>query len=58
MSYLPYVIGAYAVFVIVLAWDFLLPRLQLRQLLRSARQRQARAQARRVAASTQTELPR
>ena len=58
MSYLPYVIGAYAVFVIVLAWDFLLPRLQLRQLLRNARQRQVRAQARRVAASTQTELPR
>ena len=58
MSYLPYVIGAYAVFVIVLAWDFLLPRLQLRQLLRSARQRQARAQARRVAAHAQTELPR
>jgi heme exporter protein D len=58
VSYLPYVIGAYAVFAIVLAWDFLLPRLQLRQLLRNARQRQARAQARRVAASTQTELPR
>jgi heme exporter protein D len=58
VSYLPYVIGAYAVFVIVLAWDFLLPRLQLRQLLRSARQRQARAQARRVAAPAQTELPR
>ena len=58
MSYLPYVIGAYAVFAIVLAWDFLLPRLQLRQLLRNARQRQVRAQARRVAASTQTELPR
>ncbi|WP_345775886.1 hypothetical protein [Pseudoxanthomonas sp. X-1] len=36
----------------------MLPRLQLRQLLRNARQRQARAQARRVAASTQTELPR
>ncbi|WP_325052717.1 MULTISPECIES: hypothetical protein [Pseudoxanthomonas] len=36
----------------------MLPRLQLRQLLRSARQRQARAQARRVAAPAQTELPR
>ena len=31
MSYLPYVIGAYAVFVLVFLWDFLAPRLQLIQ---------------------------
>lgn len=42
MSYLPYVIGAYAVFVLVLAWDFVAPRLQLRRELRAARLRARR----------------
>jgi heme exporter protein D len=37
VSYLPYVIAAYAVFVLVLAWDFIAPRLQLRRQLRAAR---------------------
>jgi heme exporter protein D len=39
VSYLPYVIGAYAVFVLVLLWDFLAPRLQLRRDLRAVRLR-------------------
>ncbi|KAF1693715.1 heme exporter protein CcmD [Pseudoxanthomonas koreensis] len=42
MSYLPYVIGAYAVFALVMLWDFLAPRLQLRRELRAARLRAAR----------------
>ena len=46
MSYLPYVIGAYAVFVLVFLWDFLAPRLQLRRELRAARLRKARVAAR------------
>ena len=39
MNYLSSVLGAYAVFVIVLLWDFVVPRLQIRQHLRAARQR-------------------
>ncbi len=42
MSYLNYVIGAYAVFVAVLLWDFVVPRLQIRRELRAARLRKAR----------------
>lgn len=42
MSYLPYVIGAYAVFALVFLWDFLVPRLQIRRELRAARLRAAR----------------
>ena len=42
MNYLPYVIGAYAVFALVMLWDFLAPRLQIRRELRSARLRAAR----------------
>ena len=42
MSYLPYVIGAYAVFVAVFLWDFLVPRLQVRRQLRAARLRARR----------------
>jgi len=44
MSYLEYVIGAYSVFVLVLLWDFVVPRLQIRQQLRAARTRKARAE--------------
>ncbi|MBD9369099.1 heme exporter protein CcmD [Xanthomonas sp. XNM01] len=55
MSYLPYVIGAYAVFVVVLLWDFLAPRLQIRRELRAARLRARRA---RPAAAPQGELSR
>ena len=42
MNYLPYVIGAYAVFAVVLLWDCVVPQLQLRQQLRAARLRVAR----------------
>jgi heme exporter protein D len=45
MSYLEYVVAAYAVFVAVLLWDFVAPRLQLRRELRAARLRAARAPA-------------
>ena len=42
MSYLPYVIGAYAVFALVLLLDFLAPRLALRRQLRAVRLRARR----------------
>ena len=42
MSYLPYVIAAYAVFAVVLGWDYLAPRLQVRQQLRAAKLRTTR----------------
>jgi heme exporter protein D len=42
MNYLPYVIAAYAVFAVVLAWDYVAPRLQVRQQLRAAKLRAAR----------------
>ena len=46
MSYLNYVIAAYAVFFIVLGWDFIATQLQIRRELRSARLRRARESAR------------
>jgi heme exporter protein D len=46
MSYERYVIAAYAVFAVVLAWDFVVPRLQLRQQLRAARLRASRRASR------------
>ena len=42
MSYAGYVIAAYALFALVLAWDFVAPKLQLRAQLRAARLRAAR----------------
>ena len=42
MTYLGYVVGAYAVFLVVMAWDMVVPRLQVRRELRAARQRAAR----------------
>jgi len=42
MSYLNYVIAAYAVFAIVLGWDFVAAQLQIRRELRNARRRVAR----------------
>ena len=42
MSYQNYVIAAYMVFVVVLLWDFVAPRIQLRQQLRAAKLRAAR----------------
>ena len=42
MTYREYVIAAYAVFAVVMLWDFLAPRLQIGRELRSARLRAAR----------------
>ncbi|MGV8960415.1 MAG: heme exporter protein CcmD [Stenotrophomonas sp.] len=57
MSYLKYVAMAYAFFALVLAWDFITPRLQLRQQLREARRRAARP-ARSNTSAADTELSR
>ncbi|ALN91791.1 MULTISPECIES: heme exporter protein CcmD [Lysobacter] len=54
MEYRNYIIAAYAVFAIVLGWDFLASRLQIRRELRNARQRAARGAAR----STNSDLSR
>ena len=45
MSYLGYVIAAYGVFVVVLLWDFVAPRIRTRQLLRAVRLLAARQAA-------------
>lgn len=45
MSYQNYVIAAYVVFVVVLAWDFVSSRLQVRRELRNARLRASRQAA-------------
>lgn len=45
MSYQNYVVAAYAVFAVVLLWDFIAPRIELRQLLRAAKSRVARKAA-------------
>ena len=58
MTYLEYVIGAYAVFALVLAWDFLAPRLQVRRELRAARLRAARETRRHAAPAANTDLER
>jgi heme exporter protein D len=42
MSYLEYVIAAYAVFGVVMLWDFIAPKLQVRAQLRAARLRAKR----------------
>lgn len=47
MSYLAYVVAAYAVFACVLLWDFLLPRWNLARVQRSIRLRARREHAHR-----------
>jgi heme exporter protein D len=42
MSYLGYVIAAYAIFVVVLLWDFVSPRIDIARQLRAVRLRAAR----------------
>ena len=42
MTYQDYVVAAYAVFAVVLLWDLLAPRIQIRRQLRAARLRAAR----------------
>jgi heme exporter protein D len=54
MSYLNYLIAAYAVFAVVLGWDYVATRLQIRRQLRNARQRAVRTAAR----ATNNELSR
>ena len=54
MTYVNYLIAAYAVFAIVLGWDYVATRLQIRRQLRNARQRAAREAAR----ATKNELSR
>ena len=45
MSYLAYVAAAYAVFAVVMAWDFLAPRRSIRRQLRALRLRETRRRA-------------
>ena len=45
MEYLSYIVAAYAVFVVVLGWDFVAGHWQVRRELRQARARAARAAA-------------
>ncbi|MEF9978287.1 MAG: heme exporter protein CcmD [Thermomonas sp.] len=56
MSYREYVIAAYAVFAVVMLWDWLAPQLQVRAALRAVRLRASRAANR--APATNTELER
>ena len=42
MTYLEYVVAAYAVFGVVMLWDFFAPKLQVRAQLRAARLRAKR----------------
>jgi heme exporter protein D len=59
MNYWNYVIAAYLVFVVVLLWDFVAPRIQVRQLLRAAKVRASRqAQKRNTPPSPTSELQR
>ena len=53
MSYAGYVLAAYLLFVAVLLWDFIAPRIRTRRLLRAARL----LAARRAAAAAQMESP-
>jgi heme exporter protein D len=46
VSYQNYVIAAYCVFAVVLAWDYVAPRVQLREQRRAASLRAARVTAR------------
>ena len=46
MSYQNYIIAAYAVFAIVLGWDYVATRLQIRRELNNARRRAKRQAAR------------
>lgn len=57
MTYTEYVIGAYAVFLVALIWDFFSPRLRIRRVLRGVRMR-ARRETARAAQPASTELQR
>ena len=53
MSYREYVIAAYAVFALVMAWDYIAPKLQLRAALRGVRLRATRTTNRAPAPPTE-----
>lgn len=57
MTYLGYVVAAYAIFVVVLLWDLIAPLLRIRRILRNVSLRARRASAQ-TAAPTSTELQR
>jgi heme exporter protein D len=57
MSYLEYVVAAYAVFAVILTWDFIAPKLKIARVLRDVRLR-AKRDAARAAQPTSTELQR
>ena len=50
MSYASYVIAAYAVFAVVLLWDYVAPRMRIAQVVRAARLLGRRLDARHRAA--------
>jgi len=58
MSYLGYVIAAYVVFAVVMLWEWILPYLNIRRILRAARQREQRQRARTATPSAPLELKR
>ncbi|MGH8031208.1 MAG: heme exporter protein CcmD [Luteimonas sp.] len=58
MTYQNYVIAAYLVFVTVLLWDVVAPRVRTRQLLRATRLLAARRAAQPVNTDTSGELQR
>ncbi|MEQ1513321.1 MAG: heme exporter protein CcmD [Lysobacteraceae bacterium] len=45
MTYLGYVVAAYAIFVVVLLWDLIAPLLRIRRILRNVSLRAKRASA-------------
>ena len=55
MSYREYVIAAYAVFAVVLLWDWVAPKLQLRAALQAVRLRATRTANRAPAPTTELE---
>ncbi|MGY1457738.1 MULTISPECIES: heme exporter protein CcmD [unclassified Luteimonas] len=58
MSYREYVIAAYAVFVVMLVWDYLAPRFAIARQVRAARRLATRKAARPARNTPPTELGR
>ncbi|MDN5782798.1 MAG: heme exporter protein CcmD [Luteimonas sp.] len=58
MSYQGYVTAAYLVFAAVLLWDYVAPRIRIRQLLRATRLLAARRAAASTSDTPAGELPR
>ena len=58
MSYREYVIAAYVVFAVILLWDYVIPKLQVRAALRAARLQANRATARSATRPDSMELER